>query len=61
MHIHRALVTKLQESSASVDPSCNPKFEPEIIEDDSDYQNYFWCAGQNVRQTFGAIPDILIQ
>ena len=26
----------------------------------SDYQNYFSCAGQNVRQIFGALLDILI-
>ena len=25
----------------------------------SDYQNYFWCAGQNVRQMFSPLPDIL--
>ena len=26
----------------------------------SDCQNYFWCAGQNVRDTFSALPNIFI-
>ncbi len=25
----------------------------------SDCENYFWCAGQNVRQAFSTLPDIL--